>query len=116
MDLYIPCPSVKSVFTLVSFSSPPVRVHPRFTQFKPQVASEALGMNPVEGGELPDARRLLVGPGRVSSFHRGNHQILRGMFGRNELEYLGVIPGPFEQRGAQGVGDKLSLPLTQDAV
>src|SRR6185503_13361548 len=38
------------------------------------------------------------------------------MLGGNELEYFGVVPGPFEQTGAQRVGDKLRLPSKQDAV
>src|SRR5438552_14851468 len=49
-------------------------------------------------------------------FHRGNHQILCGMLGGNELEYFGVVPGTLEQASAQRVGDKLRLSLTQDAV
>src|SRR6266568_4494166 len=60
--------------------------------------------------------RGFVRPNRISSSHRGNHQVLRGMIGRNEFEYLGVVPGPFEQVSAQRVGDKLRLPLKQDAV
>jgi len=73
-------------------------------------------VNTVEVGEAPNASSLGVWPSRVSSPHRGNHQILCGMLGRNKLEYLGVVSGPFEQGGAQCISDKLRLPLTQDAV
>src|SRR6266702_5236388 len=105
-----PCPYLESALFVF------IGVHSWFRQVESQLAGEALRANPVEGGEVPDAPGLLVRPSRISSSHRGNHQVLRGMIGRNEFEYLGVVPGPFEQVSAQRVGDKLRLPLKQDAV
>ena len=93
-----------------------IRVYPWLLQFKAQLSGEPLRSDTVERRQVSRAASQFLTVFRMFPFHRGNHQIFRGMLGGNELEYFGLVPGPFEQGSAQRVGDKLRLPLTQDAV
>ena len=79
------------------------------------MGGEALGGDAVKGREGAQAGRGGRIAGRAD-LDGGDHQVLGGMFGRDELEYLGPVAGPFEQLGAQGVGDEFRVTFLENSM
>ena len=75
-----------------------------------QMGGQALLADAVKGGEVanvPGAGGVAGGMG----LDAGDHEILGGVFGGNELKNLGAPTGPFQQLGPQGVGEGAPLGL-----
>src|SRR5919108_2737392 len=93
-----------------------IRVHPEVSQVKSKASGESLRFDTVKRSKFLDATLEFFAVDRALPLHRRDHQVFGRVFRRDELEHLGVVSGPFEQRRAQRVGDKLDLALEQDAM
>lgn len=82
-----------------------------------EVMGQGVLANPVERGK--GAETLGFGvirrAGRAGA-NCGNHEVFRGVLCGDEFEYLGLVTGPLQELGAEGVGDELGLPLLENAV
>ena len=71
----------------------------------------------VEAGEGADFFGGEVGVGAaVAGLDRGDHEVFRGVLGGDEFEDLGFVAGPFEELGAEGVGDEFGVAFLENAV
>ena len=49
-------------------------------------------------------------------FHSADHEVLGGVLPRDKLKHAGLVSGGLQEAGAEGIRDKLSLPLRKDPV
>jgi hypothetical protein len=81
------------------------------------VLGEALLADAVEGGELAEAGGAgVVGLAAGGDALGDDQEIFRRVFGRDEFEDFGFVAGPFEELGAEGIGDELGLAFLEDTV
>ena len=78
---------------------------------------EPLVANAVKRGEIAQAPGAGVGSGPGATGLDGrNHHVLCRVLRGDELKDLGAVAGPFEQLGAQRIGDKFRLALLKNSV
>ena len=75
---------------------------------------ESVMADAVEAGEGADSggASVLGGAARADAVG-GDHEVFRSVFRGDELEDFRAIPGPFEELGAQHVGDDLRLEFLE---
>src|ERR1019366_1595639 len=80
-----------------------------------QVRGQTLGADAEEGGEFPQVSGRGGVAGRTG-LDGGNHEVLRGVFGRDEFKHLCAVARPLEQLGAQCIRDEFRLTLLKNPV